>query len=82
MSLVLIKPLPEYPQASARMDGVLRHALADTDCRVVYNAEGLTGLQGKKLLFALSLGDAGINFEYLRMLSLINAKYPIPATPK
>ena len=71
MSLVLIKPLPEDPRSSARMDDVLRHALADTDCRVVYNAEGLTGLQGKKLLFALALGDAGINFEYLRMLSRI-----------
>ena len=71
MPLVLIKPLPESPQASARMDDVLRHALSDTDCRVVYNAEGLTGLQGKKLLFAVALGDVGINFEYLRMLQRI-----------
>ena len=68
MSLILIKPLPEDPQAGARMDDVLRHALADTDCRVVYTADGLTGLQGKRLLFAVALGDAGINFEYLRML--------------
>ena len=71
MSLILIKPLPEYPQACARMDDVLRHALADIDCRVVYNADGLTGLQGKKLLFAVALGDAGINFEYFRMLERI-----------
>ena len=71
MSLVLIKPLPESPQASARMDDVLRHALADTDCRVVYTADGLTDLQGKRLLFAVALGDTGINFEYLRMLQRI-----------
>ena len=71
MSLVLIKPLPESPQASARMDDVLRHALADTDCRVVYTADGLTNLQGKRLLFAVALGDTGINFEYLRMLQRI-----------
>ena len=48
MSLILIKPLPEQPQDSARMDDVLRFALSGTDCRVVYNAEGLTGLQGQK----------------------------------
>ena len=71
MSLVLIKPLPESPPASARMDDVLRHALADTDCRVVYTADGLTDLQGKRLLFAVALGDTGINFEYLRMLQRI-----------
>ena len=53
------------------MDGVLRTALADTDCRVVYTAEGLSALQGKKLLFALALGDSGLNFEYLRMLQRI-----------
>ena len=68
MSLVLIKPLPEYPQDAARMDDVLRHALTDTDCRVVYTADGLTGLQGEKLLFAVALGNSGINFEYMRML--------------
>ena len=71
MSLILIKPLPESPLAAARMDDVLRHALADTDCRVVYTADGLTGLQGKKLLFALALGDTGINLEYVRMLARI-----------
>jgi len=71
LSLILIKPLPESPRTGARMDNVLRHALADTDCHVVYTADALTGLQGKKLLFALSLGDTGINFEYLRMLQRI-----------
>ena len=71
MSLVLIKPLPESPPASARMDGVLRHALTDSDCQVVYTADGLTNLQGKRLLFAVALGDTGINFEYLRMLQRI-----------
>ena len=68
LSLVLIKPLPEQPWNAARMDDVLRFALAQTDCRVVYTADGLTGLQGEKLLFAVALGDSGINFEYMRML--------------
>ena len=71
MSLVLIKPLPEQPRDAGRMDDVLRHALTGMDCRVVYNAEGLTGLQGEKLLFAVALGDSGINFEYMRMLQRI-----------
>ena len=69
MSLILIKPLPEAPQAAGRMDDVLRHALTGTDCRVVYTADGLSGLQGEKLLFAVALGDTGINFEYMRMLA-------------
>ena len=68
MSLILIKPLPENPQDAGRTDDVLRFALAQTDCRVVYTADGLTGLQGEKLLFAVALGDSGINFEYMRML--------------
>ena len=69
MSLVLIKPLPDYPGDCARMDNVLRHALTDTDCRVVYTADGLSGLQGCKLLFAVALGDTGVNLEYMRMLA-------------
>jgi len=71
LSLIVIKPLPDSPGDSARLDRVLRTALADTDCRMVYTADGLTGLQGKKLLFALSLGETGINFEYIRMLRRI-----------
>ena len=69
MSLVLIKPHPEQEWASIRMENVLRTALAETDCRVVYTADGLSGLQGEKLLFAVALGDTGINFEYMRMLA-------------
>ena len=71
MSLILIKPLPDSPETSARMDDVLRRALADTDCRVVYTADGLTGLAGNKLLFAVSLDETGMNFEYQRMLARI-----------
>ena len=32
-------------------------------------AQELEGLQGKKLLFALSLGDTGTNLEYVRLLA-------------
>ena len=31
-------------------------------------AEELSDLAGKKILFALPLGELGINFEYVRML--------------
>ena len=77
MSLIVIKPLPDCPQDCARLDQILRVALADTDCRVVYTADGLTGLQGKKLLFALSLGDSGINLEYINMLRRIRQEHDL-----
>ena len=69
MSLILIQPHPEQEWASIRMENVLRTALDGVEYRTVTTAEGLSNLQGSKLLFAVALGDTGINFEYLRMLT-------------
>ncbi len=71
MSLVLIRPTPDRPDAAARLDGVLRRALEGVAVRTISTAEELTDLAGKKLLFALCLGEVGVNLEYIRMLARI-----------
>ena len=68
MSISLICPRPDRPAAQERLDGVLSHALAGREVTVLRRAEELSHLEGKKLLFALPLGEVGINLEYVRML--------------
>jgi len=74
MSLVLIYPQPDAGWASQRLDGVLRCALAEQEVRVLRTAEELSGLQNQRLLFALPLGDTGVNLEYVRMLARLRAE--------
>ena len=69
MSLVLIHPAPDAGWAGQRLDSVLRHALAGQEFQVVRRAEELSGLEGRRVLLALPLGDAGVNLEYVRMLA-------------
>lgn len=70
MSLILIHPVPDAGWADQRLDGVLRHALEGVSpIRAIRRAEELDGLAGRRLLFALPLGDAGVNLEYANMLS-------------
>lgn len=69
MSITLIHPAPDSGWASQRLDGVLKHALAGREVRVVRRAEELDGLQSQRLILALALGDAGVNLEYMRMLA-------------
>ena len=68
MSITLIYPAADSGWAGQRLDNILRRALAGREVRVLRTAEELTGLRGKRLLFALPLGDTGVNLEYMRML--------------
>lgn len=68
MSITLIYPTPDSSWAGRRLDGILRQALAGREVRVLRRAEELGGLEGRRLLLALALGDTGINLEYIRML--------------
>ena len=69
MSLVLIHPAPDALWADARLEGVLRHALAGREVRTLRRAEELDSLRNQTLLFAVPLGELGINLEYIRMLA-------------
>ena len=68
MSLVVIAPPASRPGDGARLEGVLSRALGGREYLALGRAEELEGLAGKTLLFALPLGELGINFEYVRML--------------
>ncbi len=69
MSITLIHPVPDAGWAGQRLDGILKHALAGREVRTVRRAEELSGLEGQRLLFALPLGDTGVNLEYMRLLA-------------
>ncbi len=69
MSLILIHPAPDAAWADIRLNGVLKHALDGRQVRTLRRADELADLRGQRLLFALPLGDTGINLEYMRILS-------------
>ncbi|MGE4275560.1 MAG: flavodoxin family protein, partial [Lawsonibacter sp.] len=69
MSLTLIHPRPDAQWADMRLDGILHHALEGRQVHTLRRAEELTDLAGRRLLFALPLGDTGTNLEYVAMLS-------------
>ena len=71
MSLILIYP-HDPAVDSRRLDEVLAHALP-TPARVIRHAEELDGVSGQRLLFAVSVGEHGINPEYQRMLLQIRS---------
>lgn len=68
MSLIVIHPAPDAAWADMRLAEVLRYALEGIEVRTLRQAEELDGLTGQRLLFALPLGDVGVNLEYVRML--------------
>ena len=68
MSLTVVHPPADEGWADQRLEGVLRCALRGCETRVVSRAEELGDLKGQRLLFALPLGDTGVNLEYVRML--------------
>ena len=69
MSLTVLYPTLPNTVDQDRLDRVLDRALAGREVRLVRRAEDLSQLQGERILFALSLDEAGQNFEYYRMLS-------------
>ena len=69
MSITLIHPAPDAGWAGQRLDGILKHALAGREVRTVGRATELSGLEGQRLIFALPLGDTGVNLEYMRLLA-------------
>ena len=71
MSLTLIYPYDPAVDCR-RLDEVLTHALP-SPTRVIRQAEELVDLSGQRLLFALCVGEYGINLEYQRMLARLRA---------
>lgn len=74
MSLTVIHPDADHGWTDMRLDGMLRRALAGREVTILRRAEELKDLRGKKLLFAMALGDYGVNLEYQRMLERLRAQ--------
>jgi len=68
MSLTVIYPRLEDAQANLRLDSVLSHALDGASIQTLHHAEELVSFSGDRLLFAIPVGQYGINPEYQRML--------------
>lgn len=69
--LVIVYPRCREPVKAARLAEVLSHAVEGVDCEVVDSAAALRPLRGRRLLFALSLGESGVNLAYCEMLKAI-----------
>ena len=74
MPLVVIHPAADSGWADMRLQDVLTHALSGIDHRTITTASELSALQGQRLLFAVALGDYGINLEYISMLRRLRAQ--------
>lgn len=68
MPLTVIYPRLEDAQANLRLDSVLSHALIGASVHTLHRAEELDFLSGHRLLFAIPVGQHGVNPEYQRML--------------
>lgn len=72
--MILIYPRLERRQDNQRLEQVLAHALAGVQVRTVHLAQELDGLSGERLLFAVPVGECGVNPEYQRMLARLRAE--------
>ncbi len=66
--LYVIRPVCAEPSKTKRLDQVLEFALAGISHREITNVEAFKNLRGKRLLFAVNLGESGINLEYYQYL--------------
>ena len=68
MSLTLIYPRLEDEAGNQRLDHLLSNALQGISLHTLHRVEKLDNLSGKRLLFAVPVGQFGVNTEYQRML--------------
>ncbi len=73
MSLTLIYPRLTQECDNQRLDAVLSRALDGVSVHTIFRAEQLQDLAGKRLLFAIPVGEYGVNPEYQRMLVFIRS---------
>ncbi|MBQ6518990.1 MAG: flavodoxin family protein [Anaerolineaceae bacterium] len=66
--LTIICPMPDDPADMTRMNNVLRAELFDVEYQTIHDISSTDNLQGKRLLFAVSLGKYGFSSAYTRLL--------------
>jgi len=75
LDFVLIKPLCGEVREAERLGYVLERALGNHEYDTVTTAEGFgrAELKGKKVVFAVAIGESGINLEYCGILKKIRS---------
>lgn len=73
MSVTVIYPRLEGAEENRRLDWVLAQNFGLASVRTLHHAEELDNLTGERLLFAVPVGQFGINPEYQRMLLRIRS---------
>ncbi len=56
---------------SERLDKMLEFSISGYEYHIITKVDDMNDLQNKKILFAIELGDTGINIEHLTMLAKI-----------
>ena len=71
--ITLVRPLCPDSEKTLRLSDVLAYGLDGVDCDVLETIGEIEAadLTGRRILFAIELGESGINLEYVRMLKLI-----------
>jgi multimeric flavodoxin WrbA len=68
MSLVVVRPHCEENHKTKRLSESLDYALDGVEYTRISELKDFHSLQGKRILFAITQGDSGINLEYFRFL--------------
>ena len=73
MRLTVIRPLCPDVEKTQRLQDVLDYGLKGCDYDTLETIDEIekTDLRGRRLLFAIELGESGINLEYVRLLKSI-----------
>ncbi len=58
-------------EPSARLQNILEYSTGGYDCNVIKTCEKMNDLKNRKILFAVELGDSGINIDLFKMLEKI-----------
>ena len=73
MELLVIHPPADDARDDARLNGVLQAALSGAEYRELTDLAVLPDLHGARLLFAVALGEYGVNAAYTRLLRTLRA---------
>lgn len=71
--LTIVKPHCMEPAKTERLNDVLQTGLEGYDTEYIESGEefGAADLRGRRIIFAISLGESGINLEYYQILKRI-----------
>ncbi len=73
-NIIVICPCCEQEYKTERLQKVLRHMLEGFCCEWITEAAAFRPLRDQKVLFAISLGESGVNLEYYRLLKRLRTE--------